>query len=265
MAGPELWRRKSDQDVLDAVSRFHEYTDVGQAILRDEVQRRGLSFPPGFDAFFPEVGHDVRAEPVESPVAKVDAPFFEVATHKFVVMFVCTLGLYSWYRFYENWKRIHDASGRAGSARALVAIASAFLRAFFAPFWAYALFREERNAARDAGLQVRWRPWVLAMGYVVSNLLYRLPRQAAVLSLVGVLFLLPVQQEMQRVNRIRGSMGDRNSRDRAGNITCIILGVSILVVVNSSAHFLLRRNDSGGLSARYQARPQVRHRVVQRL
>jgi hypothetical protein len=260
MTGIELWQRKSDDDVLDAVSRFHEYDETGQAILVEEMRRRGLSFPPDFGSSclncgvpFADgstscsacgagaalAGDGLLDEPVASlpagrgstiPSPGADGPFFEVATGKFLVMSVCTLGLYSLYWFYQNWKHIHRINDRIGTARNLVVL-SALLRTFFAPFWAYALFREVRTAARAAGVEIRWRPWLLAIGYVVSNLLYRLPNQASLFSLVGVLFLLPVQQTMERVNRLRGSGGERNAGYSATNIVWIVLGVSILLTI----------------------------------
>ena len=37
-------------------------------------------------------------------------PLFPVATHKFIVLSICTLGIYELYWCYQNWKRIKAAS-----------------------------------------------------------------------------------------------------------------------------------------------------------
>jgi len=42
----EVWRRKSDDQVIDAASRLSEYTDEGQRIILSEAKRRGLSVAP---------------------------------------------------------------------------------------------------------------------------------------------------------------------------------------------------------------------------
>jgi hypothetical protein len=224
MMGAELWRRKSDRDILDAVARFDEYTEVGQAILREEMQRRGLGAVDHPAGTAPADEPPVVAQPVSGPHLR----FFEVGTQKFVVMSLCTFGGYSLYWFYENWKRIRAAKGPAERPRAAVVL-SAFMRTLFAPLWAYAMFRDVRNAALAARVAVPWRPWVLAIGYVLANLCYRLPNQAAFLSLLGVLFLLPVQQVIQRMNRAPGDAG-QNAGYTAANIAWMILGVSYMLV-----------------------------------
>jgi len=38
----EIWARKSDIEIRDAAERFHEYTDVGQRVIRAEAERRGI-------------------------------------------------------------------------------------------------------------------------------------------------------------------------------------------------------------------------------
>jgi hypothetical protein len=224
MMGAELWQRKSDRDILDAVARFHEYTEVGQAILRDEMQRRGLGVAG-------DLAETALADAPAAATPSLSMPhmrFFEVGTQKFVVMSLCTFGGYSLYWFYENWKRIGAAKGPVERSRVVVAL-SAFMRTVFAPLWAYAMFRDVRATALAARVAVPWRPWVLAIGYVIANVCYRLPDQAAFLSLTAVLFLLPVQQVMQQVNRVPGG-AEQNAGYSAANIAWIILGVSCMLV-----------------------------------
>lgn len=39
----EIWRQKSDEELLEAAARVHEYTDDGQRAIMAEVQQRNLS------------------------------------------------------------------------------------------------------------------------------------------------------------------------------------------------------------------------------
>src|SRR5262245_58824785 len=43
MTPEEIWRRKSDEEVIAANKRLSEYTEVGQRIILAEMDRRGLS------------------------------------------------------------------------------------------------------------------------------------------------------------------------------------------------------------------------------
>ncbi len=62
----------------------------------------------------------------EPPSAQMTCPLFPVATHKFIVLSVCSLGIYELYWCYQNWKRLKQASGER---------LSPFWRAVFAPLW----------------------------------------------------------------------------------------------------------------------------------
>ncbi len=41
----EIWRRKSDDELLEAVARLDEYTAQGRQVILGEMQRRGLELP----------------------------------------------------------------------------------------------------------------------------------------------------------------------------------------------------------------------------
>ena len=251
MSGDALWQRKSDAEILAAVFRLHEYDETGQEILLREMRRRGLEVPPEVASACRNCGaavgdgatlcerctaaRQVRVEHTETVPAPVT--FFEVGTQKFLVMSVCTFGFYALYWFYENWKAVGDARRRLGLSGRLGTI-NPMLRAVFAPLWAQALFREVRDAARAAGLEVAWRPWALASGYVVANVFYRLvapfyplPDQAAILSMTSLLFLVPVQRSMQAVNRAHGAEPGRNTGYTNANLACIAVGGAVLILV----------------------------------
>jgi len=40
-----IWREKSDEDLLDAAAELEQFTAEGQAIIREELKRRGLEDP----------------------------------------------------------------------------------------------------------------------------------------------------------------------------------------------------------------------------
>jgi len=47
MTVEEIWRAKTDADVLVAASQLDEYLPDGQQVIRAEMQRRGLTLAPG--------------------------------------------------------------------------------------------------------------------------------------------------------------------------------------------------------------------------
>ena len=57
-------------------------------------------------------------------------PFFPVATHKFLILSICSFSIYELYWCYKNWQRIQDATGES---------IDPFWRAFFAPLWVFSL------------------------------------------------------------------------------------------------------------------------------
>jgi hypothetical protein len=93
-------------------------------------------------------------------------PLFPVATHKFIVLSICTFGIYELYWCYQNWKRLKTSSGEN---------LSPFWRAFFAPLWGFSLFKRIRAEAVSAGVPVEWNSGVLATFYLVLTITWRLP------------------------------------------------------------------------------------------
>ena len=150
------------------------------------------------------------------------APLFPVATHKFVVLSLCTLGLYELYWSYQNWRRIEEASPEG---------LSPFWRAVFAPIWSFSLFRRVRDLAEADGLVVRWNPIVLAVFYLLLGVSWRLPDPWSWVGFATVLALFPVQQTAQLLNR-RYLAPDESPNNRYGvlNIATIIVGGTFLLL-----------------------------------
>ena len=150
-------------------------------------------------------------------------PLFPVATHKFIVLSICSLGIYLLYWWYQNWKRISDVSSEA---------LSPFWRTFFAPVWGFSLFGHIQDLASARGVTTRWSPTLLATLYLLVNLLWVLPSPWSLLTLAAFLPIVPVQMTSQRINASSpaGVTEDRNHRYSGLNITTIVIGGLILAL-----------------------------------
>jgi hypothetical protein len=99
--------------------------------------------------------------------AKGDAtPCFAVSLLKLSVMSLCTLGLYELFWFYKNWTIIKRREGTA---------IQPFWRAFFTFFFCYACFARIRGQAQVLHLERSIPAGALAVTWIVTNLLWRLP------------------------------------------------------------------------------------------
>jgi len=143
-----------------------------------------------------------------------DAPFFAVSPLKLVVMSVFTFGLYELYWFYKNWQAIQLREKEN---------ISPFWRAFFGYFYCYALFSEIREWQQEVGggkLPAGW----LAAGWIIANLMWRLPDPLWLISAASVLFLVPVQKAVNAINRIEAPDHAPNDKIRGVNWIAIVAG-----------------------------------------
>ena len=163
----------------------------------------------------------VLAQP-SSPTAAF--PLFPVATRKFIILSVCSFGIYELYWCYQNWKRIKNSSGESFSP---------FWRAVFAPFWVFSLFRRIRGIADSQGMPIDWSAEFLAAFYVALSFMWRLPDPWGWISFASFVPLIPVQQAAQRLNeRHAGSTTEtRNNGYSAANVALIVIGGLFLVLV----------------------------------
>lgn len=156
-----------------------------------------------------------------APVPQEQLPFFSVATHKFVVMCIVTVGLYQYYWIYLQWRRI---------ARMSFEPISPFWRTFFAPLWGFSLFWRIRTRSQLDGAVPRWHAGVLGTAYLVLSLTWRLPEPWSLISLFGFLPLIPVQRTIEEINA-RQAAGELPNRGYSGaNVLGIILGSGILAL-----------------------------------
>ncbi len=170
----------------------------------------------------PAIG--LRATPgvaVSSP--QVDFPLFPVATHKFIVLSICSFSIYQLYWCYQNWKRLSDVSREAMSP---------FWRAMFAPVWGFSLFRQMRDLAASEGVAIGWNATVLGTLYLVLSVLWRLSDPWWLISFATFVPMVPIQRTAQRVNDLRLGIAteDRNQRYSGWNIATVVAGGLFLVL-----------------------------------
>jgi len=174
----------------------------------------------------------MNANPYSPPTARVDgpvagrsggteAPFFAVSVTKLAVLSLLTFGLYELYWFYKNWHCIkkRERSSILPAARAL-----------FGVFFCYACFARIRDYGERVGVAPRLSAGPLAAGWIVINLLSRLPEPWWLVSLLAFVMLLPVQDYVNRVNAKQAPNADRNSRFTAWNWFGVVIGSLWLVL-----------------------------------
>jgi hypothetical protein len=161
-----------------------------------------------------------------TPAAERELPFFAVATHKFLVMCLVTLGLYQYYWFYKQWRCL---------ARGSRTPVSPFWRTFFAPFWGFSLFAQVEVRAQREQVPVRWNDVALGIAYLLLPMTWRLPGAWSLISLLAFLPLIPVQRTIDRINA-RNAGGPLPNRGYTGaNVVGIIIGSGVVMLVLAGA------------------------------
>ncbi|WP_460532939.1 hypothetical protein [Chitinimonas naiadis] len=88
----------------------------------------------------------------------VNRGFYVVAKRKFIIMMIGTLGAYTLYWFYKNWREHKNATA---------ADVWPVPRAIFAIFFVHSLFRTVDRVAGRREIKLAWDPSALATAYVV--------------------------------------------------------------------------------------------------
>lgn len=134
---------------------------------------------------------------------------------KLVVMSICTIGIYELYWYYKNWRLVKE--------REELDIMP-FWRAFFAYFFCYSLFKRIQASAESQNLQKSISPGLLATGWIVISILWRLPDPYWLATYFAVFFLLPVQAVVNDINRVSNPKHDPNSNFTGWNIAAVVIG-----------------------------------------
>jgi hypothetical protein len=135
------------------------------------------------------------AEVGRHQVVQGEIPFFVVSAWRFVVMSILTIGLYSIYWFYKNWKAVEAATGRKQHP---------VLSGIFCKLVSYNLFLDIKNSAEakgvtDTGLAPGWR--------------------ALLFFFVGPLALIGINRPMMAAG------GVRHKKFTAGEAVFVVLGL----------------------------------------
>ena len=164
-------------------------------------------------------------EGVSTAGEAVDTPFFAVTLFKYVLMFVCTLGLYQIYWFYKNWQLIKEREGFAGLRISPVP------RAIFSIFFCYQCFAKIRDYEHPAVQPRRLLAGPLAAGWIVLSVLWRLPDPYWWPATLNFLFIIPVQWRVNQINAAVAPGHDRNGRLNWLNWIAVGLGGAFFLLV----------------------------------
>ena len=173
-----------------------------------------LAAPP------PPPGRPEPREPMFMLGAK-DPKWFLVGGVKLTVMFVATLGLYQLYWFYKQWDRIRDAGDNVHPAA----------RSLFSIVFCYSLFRRIVDSAQAVGVSARVPPALLAVGFIVASMTWRMEGPEGFLGFLAVVPLVAAQRIANAVALAQGSTEDRNTRLTWRNWAWIGALVGFLVLI----------------------------------
>lgn len=154
--------------------------------------------------------------------------YFPVSLTKLAVMSVFTLGLYEFYWFYKNWRivKAREAPGIAQAWHVLPSLA----RTFFAVLFCYSLFARIRESADEQDVPLSFAAGFLTVGWIVTSFLGGLPDPYGLVSLFSVVFLIPAQDAVNRINQTASPAHDPNARFTTANKAWIVVGVLLLAL-----------------------------------
>jgi hypothetical protein len=158
---------------------------------------------------------------ITPPEVAAEPPFFAVSVTKLAVMSVCTFSLYVVYWFYKNWQRIADRERES---------LWPLIRAIFVVFFCYPCFARIRDYEGASQLDSRLHALPLAIGFIVTTLTWRLPEPWDSISLSSFLFVLPVQNYVNRLNALASPSHDRNGRLRGWNWVAVVVGGGFMLL-----------------------------------
>ena len=143
------------------------------------------------------------------------APFFAVSVVKLAALTMCTIGLYEIFWFYKNWKLIRSREGSN-----IIPV----LRALFAVFFCYSLFKRLRAEGIKLGVAPPLAAGPLAAAWIVCSLLANLPGAFGFVGLAAFAVLLSVQSHVNRINAAAAPNHDRNAKFSALNWVVVFFG-----------------------------------------
>jgi tetratricopeptide (TPR) repeat protein len=142
-----------------------------------------------------------------------------VSKFKLIILSLCSFGIYELYWFYKNWKAEKDHTGEN---------ISPFAQALFAPLTAYSFFGKVNEEAKKIGIPFQSTPSVLALIFILFNILWRLPDPYWMISFLGFIPLLPVVDCISKINAHINPRVIKNDNFSRSNWILIVCGVILL-------------------------------------
>ena len=164
---------------------------------------------------------------VSNEVTSTASPiFFTTSTLKFVVMSICTFGLYELYWFYKNWVQVKARDGTS---------ISPFWRAFFAPFWAYSYFKYVKTSANENGVPESLSIGLLAAMYFIAVATSSSPDPYWLIGFLSFAFILPANSVAVASNRKLQANFENNESFSGWNWVAVVIGGVIFLLSLVSA------------------------------
>lgn len=165
---------------------------------------------------------------VEVKVDEKKSQFYIVSPKKFALLYFFTIGLYSLYWFYNNWKQYKEYT----EERMLP-----ILRAIFNIFFVHSLFRKVQNTLNSQNKSFDWSPSWLATFYVIFSIMgYALDQMSTKeiwspysdiigLSLLPITYMLLIKAQ-KAINLCQEDPeGESNSLMTTSNYVWMVIGV----------------------------------------
>lgn len=152
--------------------------------------------------------------------------FFPVATHKFVVLSLCTFGLYALYWIFRTWQRVASRSRESMSP---------FWRTAFSPIWTFSLLPRIQGEMARRHVHPRWSAGLLATLYLVIGLTWRLPDPWWLISLGTFIPLIPVVRSIELFHAGERTRESANREYTGPNIVTMIIGGTVLILAVAGA------------------------------
>ncbi|MEY4561160.1 MAG: hypothetical protein RLZZ618_437, partial [Pseudomonadota bacterium] len=158
-----------------------------------------------------------------TPTQNATTPaFFAVSVAKLVVLSMCTMGMYQVYWFYKNWEhiRLRDQPG-----------IWSFPRAFFGVIFCYSCFSHIRKYGLKTGVTPALPAGVLAVAWILTTFVWKLPDPFWLLGFASVLWVVPVQTYVNQINTAVAPEHDPNRRFTGWNWFGVVVGGGLLVLM----------------------------------
>ena len=163
------------------------------------------------------------AELLDASKLASNAPFV-VSTRKLITLQIFTLGLYSIYWFYKNYKNIKASSGEK---------IWPVPRSIFQVFYTHDLFKRIHTTAKTKGIEVSWSHHMLALAFILLSVFINISDRISVsMGYIGFMMIpltafIMAQVQVSSNGIANDSMGDSNSKFTWANYLWCVLGAIV--------------------------------------